>query len=295
MNSNYFIFLNIIGFIFVYLSKKYYVSMETISGIIKGLYYIYYLNDKEVNENLIKQNLKIGCESILDLCHINLKINGFKIIDQPILYISNHSSWIDSVILKYLLLDAKTIAKSDTNEEIAATGGDKSFFMKKMSNVIDSILKSWGVIYYKRGSKKGSKGGAAVREKIKEHIKVNNGSILLYPEGTSYPIGGPRSFYPGSFETAFENDILIQPITIKYETDITWGVDSEYAKKYHIDTMRNIHQCQKNKINNVNVTFHPIINPKKFKDHLNMKKYCEIVITDEWINQHNYKNSSTIN
>merc|ERR1711991_1106027 len=113
---------------------------ETISGIIKGLYYIYYLNDKEVNENIIKQNLKIGCESIMDLCHINLKINGFKIIDQPILYISNHSSWIDSVILKYLLLDAKTIAKSDTNEEIAATGGDKSFFMKKMSNVINSIL-----------------------------------------------------------------------------------------------------------------------------------------------------------
>lgn len=277
-NNTFFIFLNIAAIIYYYISKKYHIGIETASGLTKALYYIYYCCDKIEDKAIIRQNLILGCKCILDICHVKVNCYGYKISDVPIIYVCNHSSWMDSVLLKYLLPEVYTIAKSDVNKE---------FVIKNINNIINSILNTWGVIYYKRGSKKA---GKKVRKQIVNHI--NNGkSILLYPEGTSYAIGGPRTFYPGSFETAFNNKILIQPITIKYCTDITWGVKNKNSKKYHLELFRNINQCQK-QINNVNITFHPVINPDKFNDHLHMKKYCEVLITDEWINQHHYKRSS---
>ena len=48
---------------------------------------------------------------------------------------------------------------------------------------------------------------------MKNHIK-NGGSVLVYPEGTAHAIGGPNTFYPGSFEVSFENNILIHLVKI---------------------------------------------------------------------------------
>ena len=278
-NNTFLIFFNLTAILFYYISKKYHISFETASGIAKGLYYIYFLCEKEKDKNKIRENTILCCKSLIDTCHMKVNVFGYKMSNVPIIYVCNHSSWIDSVILKYLLPDVYTIAKSDVNKE---------FVIENINSIINSILTTWGVIYYERGSKKA---GKEVRRKIVEHIKENNGSILLYPEGTAYAMGGPRTFYPGSFETAFQNDILIQPITLKYLSDITWGITNEYSKKYHAELFRNIKKCQK-QINNVDVTFHPIVNPKNFKDHLHMKRYCEVLITDEWINQHHYKTSS---
>ena len=53
----------------------------------------------------------------------------------------------------------------------------------------------------------------------------------------------------------------------------------------------NLNKCQE-QINNVNVTFHPIVNPKNFSTANMMKQYCEIIIRDEWINKHHYTSSS---
>ena len=267
--------INLSILFYYYINKKYYINTETMKGLIIALYYIYWLSANSDDSEYIKNNIKLGCQSIFNACHLKLNIYGFKITDIPIIYVSNHNSYIDSVILKYLLPHIYTIAKDDV---------DKDFFL---SNILKHILKIWNVILYKRGNKKS---GKKVRKLMKKHINKGN-SILVYPEGKAIAIGGPSSFCPGSFEVAYNNNFLIQPITIKYSTDITWGIKNKYSKKYHINMMRNVRECQK-QINNVHITFHPIVNPTKFKTADNMRKYCEIIIIDEWINQHHYTKTS---
>lgn len=271
----FFGFINLSILIYFYISKNYNLNLDMMKAIIITLYYVYWLSYDNTDKKQVEENLKKGCLTVFDICKLKINTYGFKITDVPIIYISNHSSYLDSVILKYYLPHIHTIAKSDANKE---------FFL---SNILNEVFKTWGVISYKRGNKKS---GKKVRKIMKDHIG-KGGSILVYPEGTAYAIGGPNNFYPGSFEVSFDNNILIQPITIKYGTDITWGVKTKYTKEYHIDTLKNAYKCQK-QLNDVHVTFHPIIKPSNFKDARHMKQYCEIIIRDEWINQHHYTESS---
>lgn len=268
-------FINLSILCYYYINTKYYINTNIIKGMITVLYYIYLLSSENIDKKNIQKNIKSGCLSVFETCRIKINTYGFKITDIPVLYVSNHHSYLDSVILKYLLPHVYTISKEDIEED---------FFL---SNIIKQLFDVWGVILYKRGNKKS---GTKVRKLMSKHIN-KGGSILVYPEGRSVAIGGPSDFYPGSFEVAYKNNFFIQPITIKYDSDITWGTKNKYSKKYHLDLMRNIYECQK-QINNVNVTFHPIINPNKFKSAKHMKQYCEIIIRDEWINKHHYTTSS---
>ena len=275
IKESFIFFVNLTILTYYYLNTQYKMNFELIKGIINGIYYIYWLSAKNPNKKEIKNNIKLGCETVFNTCKIKLNVHGYKMDNIPIIYVANHHSYLDSVILKYLLPNVHTIAKDDA---------DKEFFL---SNILKDVFDVWGVILYKRGNKKS---GKKVRKLMAKHIN-GGGSILVYPEGKAIAIGGPKDFYPGSFEVAFNNKFLIQPITLKYETDITWGEKSKFSKKYHLDMITNINQCQK-QINNVNVTFHPIINPNKFKSADIMKQYCEVIIRDEWINRHHYTSSS---
>ena len=128
---------------------------------------------------------------------------------------------------------------------------------------------------------------------IKENI-IKGDSILVYPEGTSHVFNGLHHFYPGSFEVAYENNFTIQPITIRYETDITWGIKTEYSQKYHYEMIENSKQCVKFDTNDVNVTFHAPIQANKFEDSSHLLNYVKYIITDEWIHQHHYINQNKI-
>jgi hypothetical protein len=97
-----------------------------------------------------------------------------------------------------------------------------------------------------------------------------------------------QKFYPGSFEVAFENGFNVQPITIKYKTDITWGEKTDFTQKHHIDMLENAEKCQSIKVNDVNVTFHPILYSSQFESAEHLSNYARFIITDEWINEHHY-------
>lgn len=267
------IWISMIAYFYIVNVTK--VPHNILVGLIHALYYIYYkasYGDKN-------KNVQCGIKPVLD--SLNIKINTFGYLNnnKPTLYISNHHSYIDSLILKSIKLDVKTIAKSDSANDFSI-----------VKNFATTILDNWGVILYKRGDKKS---GQVVRNLIKETI-LKGDSILVYPEGRSHVFDGLQHFYPGSFEVAYDNDILIQPITIRYETDISWGVKTEYSKKHHYEMIANAKECTNNEVNNVNVTFHAPIQSGKFEDSTHLLNYVKYIITDEWTNQHHYINQQKI-
>ena len=87
--------------------------------------------------------------------------------------------------------------------------------------------------------------------------------------------------------------LYIQPITIKYLTDITYGYGNEFTQKHHLNIPDNMKQMLKYKENPVNITFHPVVNPRDFKNANHLKDYVKLIITDEWINQTHIPNRFT--
>ena len=257
-----------IGYFYIVNINK--IPNDLLKNIIIACYYIYF----KASYNKSSKYIRFGLKPIFKALNIKINIYGNVKNNLPILYVANHNSYLDSLILKYIKPNVKTIAKANVIDDFSI-----------LKNFGKKILDNWGVIYYERGSKKS---GNIVRKLIKETI-LNGSSILVYPEGTSHTFDGLKKFYPGSFEVAYENNINVQPITIKYETDITWGEETKFSKKHHLDMVENAIKCRSIDINNVNITFHPILIPSKFDNAIHLSNYARFLITDEWINSHHYK------
>lgn len=270
MKYLYFTLLLFISIIFILL-KSINISNNALKNLLVGCYYIVF---KAYFHKKKSQCIKDGIKPLLN--SINIKINkyGFSDNNLPTLYVANHQSYLDSIILKLLKPYVFTISKSNVADDFS--------IIKCLSK---NILNNWGVIMYKLGDKES---GKIVRKLIKENIESGK-SILIFPEGTSHAYEGLKHFYKGSFDVAYENNLLVQPITIKYLSDITWGEKLPYSKDYNLDILKNVKKCEENKVNEVNVTFHPIINPNKFDNAEHLMNYSRFIITDEFLNQHNYK------
>ncbi len=270
MKYLYFLLLFVILLIYI-LFKSTGLSSNIMKNLLISCYYIAFKASFNKDKS---QCIKNGLEPLLN--SINIKINkfGFTENNLPTLYVANHQSHLDSIILKLLKPNVFTIAKS-------SLANDFSIIKGLSKNIIDN----WGVILYELGNKESGKN---VRKLIKDNIQAGK-SILIYPEGTRNAFECLKHFYKGSFEVAYENNLLIQPITLKYLTDITCGEEVSYSKDYNLDILSNAKRCEKNGLNEVNVTFHPIINPNKFDNAEHLMNYTKFVITDEFLNQHNYK------
>ena len=270
MKYLYFLLLFVILLIYI-LFKSTGLSSNVMKNLLIGCYYIAFRASFYKDKSSC---IKSGLEPLLN--SLNIKINKYGLIENnlPTLYIVNHQTYLDSLILKLLKPKVSMIAKSHIANDFSIIKG-----------ISKSILNNWGVILYEFGNKESGKN---VRKLIKENIQAGK-SILIYPEGTAHAYEGLKNFYKGSFEVAYENNLLIQPITIKYLTDITWGEKLPYSKDYNLDIISNVNKCEKNDLNEVNVTFHPIINSGKFDNADHLMNYVKFVITDEFLNQHNYK------
>lgn len=252
--------------LFMYLNEQ--VTLESVKALInvyKVSLKIPYIKEKRKRNILFVKPL----ENLLKSININKLVLGNLNISKPKIYIANHQSYLDPIILKTINPHLYTIAKSDVKSE-----GIGSFF----NYFIHPIIDAWNIIYYKRGDKKN---GSQIRDEIAKAIYTKK-SVLIFPEGTAYPFNGVRDFFPGSFEVAFENNITIQPITLKYKTDITWGVKEKNSKKHHLDMMSNIIECQK-KNNDVIIKIHEELNPKDFENANHLKEYSKYIMQKEWI------------
>lgn len=251
----------------IYFINKYKLEFEVGILVAKSMFSIC-IKGRNCKKNKKKQKIiKNICNNVFNLCNVKLQIEGKPINNQAVLFVSNHHSYLDSLILRSLITNVYTIAKSETFDSFKILNG----FTK-------AITEMWGVIEYKRGNKKS---GIKVRKIIKDTID-NGKSVLVYPEGGAVAIGGPSFFYPGSFEVAYENNFIIQPITLKYYTDVTWGKEHNLSQSHHLNIMSNIKKMKQQK-NKVSVIFHEPINPNKFVNAEHLKNYCHYKIVDKWI------------
>ena len=129
------------------------------------------------------------------ILHLNLVVEG----QQPErngLLVSNHISWVDIPVVG-AALPSLFLSKAEV----------------KSWPLIGWVAKSNGTVFIARG-----KQGAADRAKVDlAHTLSHDVNVLLFPEGTTTDGTYLRKFHPRLFAAAIQQDVVIQPLTIRYE------------------------------------------------------------------------------
>ena len=132
-------------------------------------------------------------------------------IDKPALYVSNHRSFTDPIVLcRYL--DAYVVAKAEV----------------KKYPIINVGAMLTGVIFVQRENEASRK---KARSKLKE-ILDKGYNVLVYPEGTVGIEKGTLPFKTGSFIEAAENNIPVVPVAIEYQSKRDLWVIPHFLKQY---------------------------------------------------------------
>lgn len=141
---------------------------------------------------------------------MKVQIKG-KQSEQPALYVANHRSFSDPMIIcKYIR--SFVVAKA----EIANYP------------VINQGAQLTGVLYVKREEKDSR---SAVRKMIIDTIK-DGYSVLVFPEGTVGVNKGTLDFKLGAFAEALKNDIPIIPIALEYKSPKDLWVIPQFVKQF---------------------------------------------------------------
>lgn len=172
-------------------------------------------------------------------------------------FVMNHHSVHDTVILSYVIDDLYIVAKDDI-----FTSNYKSRILSYFSNYIYKLLK---LIPYKRGDKIS---GKKCRHDIIYHLNRGN-NICIFPEGGSKYSGLPNLFYNGIFQIVFENSFNIVPCSIKYTPPI--GIDPGNK----LNVLKDIYTNPIIKLDIMNV-----INYKSYLSTENLKTKCYRLICD---------------
>lgn len=137
-------------------------------------------------------------------------------LDKPSLYICNHRSLIDPVIVSRFI-NAVVLSKAEVKDyPLIGIGAQWS-----------------GVIYVDRDHKDSRTAARMAMEKA-----LNDGfDVLVFPEGTVGGQPGTLPFKPGSFETAWQIKAPVIPIALAYRDPVndywtTGGLMNQYFKKF---------------------------------------------------------------
>ncbi len=131
------------------------------------------------------------------ILNLHVEIIGEKSDVTPAIYVSNHRSFSDPVVIS-LFSDVFVIAKAEVAN----------------MPIINKAVEMTGIIYVKREEKSSR---AATRETLVKTIKENK-NVLIFAEGT---VSGTKEILPlkyGSFIAAADNDINIIPIALEYQS-----------------------------------------------------------------------------
>ena len=162
-----------------------------------GLYYIWFRLTRPFKQDKLDWGLEVQ-QRYTSLC---LKLFGTKhsyegkLYDGPALYISNHRSLLDPVIIRQYI-KALGVAKGEI-ERYPIAG---------------KAIKGTGVIFVHR-SDKASRSEA--KDAIVQMLQVGY-SVLLFPEGTVSGETTTLPFKRGSFEKAVEANVPVIPLTLIY-------------------------------------------------------------------------------
>jgi len=133
-----------------------------------------------------------------------------EVYDKPALFICNHRSFSDPVIiLKYL--NANVIAKAEiSNYPLINKGAEVT-----------------GIIYVKRDSKDSRR---ATRQAMIDTVK-NGFNVLVFPEGTTNGMKHTMPYRPGTFFEAAKNNIPVVPIALEYKSK--WDLWTNDTNLFH--------------------------------------------------------------
>ncbi len=127
---------------------------------------------------------------------ISYEVTGTQLKDQNALYVSNHRSFSDPLIIASEV-DAYVIAKAEVaNLPLISTGAEMT-----------------GVLYVKRENKDSRN---AVRELMNEVLKDNK-NVLVFPEGTTKGDLNTLPYKKGTFIEAAKHGFNVVPIVLEYK------------------------------------------------------------------------------
>lgn len=135
------------------------------------------------------------CRSLVKNLGITVEMNGI-LPSQGVLFVSNHRSYID-VAVAGQYFPCTFLAK------------------RELANwpILGLAAKLAKVIFVDRNNSDSRKKS---RYKISQTLKQGI-SVIVFPEGTSYPGPGILEFRPGAFELAAYNNIPVVPVAIEYD------------------------------------------------------------------------------
>ncbi|MGH7787478.1 MAG: lysophospholipid acyltransferase family protein [Candidatus Binatia bacterium] len=133
---------------------------------------------------------------LLALLRIEVRVSGsVPPVDEPLLLVANHVSWLDSYALN-AVNGARFVAKS----EVAAWP------------VIGTIAARFGTVFIKRGCYR----AAARTVGVLAEALGGGHPMAVFPEATTSDGRGLRPFYPALFQAAVRSGAWVQPVAICY-------------------------------------------------------------------------------
>ncbi|KAJ3212366.1 hypothetical protein HK099_007752, partial [Clydaea vesicula] len=162
------------------------------------------------NENWQRELFKGYCNAFLISFGSKIKFNGKKpILDIPHIFVANHSSFIDYIVLSSHMSPHATVAQTH--------GGLFGFVQR-------SVLTLNGSLSFNRNEKKDR---SAITRKMKAHVSnPKKSSLLIFPEGNCVNNEYTVLFHKG----AFELDAAVVPVAIKYNkkyADAYWSTKTQ--------------------------------------------------------------------
>lgn len=139
--------------------------------------------------------IQIWSRYLLWFCGVRIDYGGLAIIDQPVLFVANHISWLDIFVLNRMRATA-FVAKKEIRQW-----------------PLLGWLVAWaGTIFIDRGQRHAIK---QVALQIQEKLTQNQ-AVGLFPEGATSTGLGLQSFHSSLFETAISTKMDIQPVALRF-------------------------------------------------------------------------------
>ena len=232
-------------YMFICLIQKYYKLKNNKNNI-----------SQEDIYNLVKNHANKSIKSF----GVKIEVNGTENLpkDTNVLFIANHSNWVDGIILA-------AIVDRPTGMIIAKEANWEKF------KIIDRWLKMFNCIYMDR---KNTREGLKSIQKATDLLK-NTTSIGVFPEGLVTQSEKLQEFKHGTFRMALKSGVSIVPIVIKNSKDIYVKTGRWYGKLNKGKVTVDILPCITEHINNTNIKTKEIaciaynlINEDLLKDNL---------------------------
>ncbi len=216
--------------------------------------------------------------SLCNALNVKVRTYGDPLEGPPTLFVSNHVSWIDIIVLGHVI-KACFIAKKEMSDW-------------PVLGYLSSLQRTIFIDREKRSD-------IAEQKKVLQDRMHNGDNLILFPEGTTSDGGSVLPFKSSLFgitETAMHlqpdeqgriQELMVQPVTLVYKrinnmptirssrSSVAWYGDAEMAP--HVKGVLNLLKIE------VEVHFHEPVSRNIFKTRKELSAYCQRTIENRLI------------